>query len=250
MVTDLGPPLRASPDRASFPNVRYWARPSGEPWSNNGELGFLEDMFGRYIGDDELSKPKDHSKLIFHDFIRLDMAALRFKGLGKHGIALFVNDIEQQFPYIGLCENHWKALLLGSTVYPQWIRRGGKEVKELLNAAQQEQQRKQGQQSVQTPRSTTAAKAKTKSRAVERTDSEHELSGDDSGSEPAPSAARPNSSSTGELCGWTAAVLADAHPVLHLANRSRTATPIISSLAQAAAPKKPPPRAAAKDTLV
>ncbi|KZV78956.1 hypothetical protein EXIGLDRAFT_493416 [Exidia glandulosa HHB12029] len=131
MEADLGPPLRPSPDRNLVQNVHYYNRPAGTPWSQNGDFGFLEDILGQFIGKDSAEKVSSHAKMLFHDLVRLGLAQPIWQQIGKRGKTLFVNDIEQQFELVGYCDNHWKALLVGSLVYAQWNRRGGKIVKTL-----------------------------------------------------------------------------------------------------------------------
>ncbi|KZV98742.1 hypothetical protein EXIGLDRAFT_727067 [Exidia glandulosa HHB12029] len=135
-VVHLGPPLRPSP--TAIPGMRWWTKPSGEPWKKSGALAFIVTAQDKYIGAADAARIKEHAKLIFEDLLLLKLAHRRWKRVGRRGKVLFIHAMEDFCPELALCFDHWKAKALAQEVYPQWVRRGGKELLRTADGADDE----------------------------------------------------------------------------------------------------------------
>jgi hypothetical protein len=128
----LGPPFLPEYNRDEHEGqTRWWSRPSAKVLSatSGGWWAFLETRDGAYIGDDQRDYVADYARCVLVDLERMGLLDSRFGDkvtagkLGKHAAALFSNELELRFPFLRLCESHWKTDRLLQQVFPQWSRR-------------------------------------------------------------------------------------------------------------------------------
>ena len=133
----VAPPLLPQLDRAKYPNIVHWfdqlylvycrgkqddeddprEKPSGSMLSK-----YMENEDGSEVP--ELTKKAVHKKAraVFEHLLRTGMAPTQWRFASVEAQQLPIRTLEAEFPFLQLCENHWKAAMVATNAYLQWYK--------------------------------------------------------------------------------------------------------------------------------
>ena len=151
-------------DRKDFPNVVHWdqghynsLRKGCKPEDNNegvptpeastsssssgGKVSviscFMEDEHGRPISEAQKTSARAKAKHFWNGLFDDGVAPLSFCKLDVNTREAYIALMEDSFPWLRLCENHWKSEKIWHNHYSDWLKKrvAGKEKKEKKKAA-------------------------------------------------------------------------------------------------------------------
>ena len=141
------PAARAVRSRSEYPDIKYWTRDewtvtesrkkeSTDPTdSKTGQKGrtrcaqgenvsatFIEDTDGELIGGKEVSDIRAHARSLWKDFYARGIAPKKWSDAPRSLIDEYSRDMEEHWPVLQYCANHWKANHIATLAYSQWYK--------------------------------------------------------------------------------------------------------------------------------
>ena len=123
--------------RADHPNVRFWfpddyhslrksgKADEGESIKDGSKLSvlsrYMEDERGEVVPDTTKNAARAHAKGIFMQFLLADRAPAKWGDAPQDVINELIYSLETTFPWLQLCEDHWKAKQIATNSYSQWL---------------------------------------------------------------------------------------------------------------------------------
>jgi hypothetical protein len=81
---------------------------------------YLEETNGTPVTGTEVSKIREYARSIFIEFDTRGVAPRKWSQMPRSVKDQYVRDMENQWPILRYCEDHWKANQVGSSGYSQW----------------------------------------------------------------------------------------------------------------------------------
>ena len=104
--------------------------------SSRGEnvmMLYVEDASGTPIDGNIASDMRDFARSIWRSLYERGIAPETWGQATKEVREEFCRDMETEYPVLRLCDNHWKANALATTIYSQWYRIYDRRMNSLLD---------------------------------------------------------------------------------------------------------------------
>ncbi|KAK7044955.1 hypothetical protein R3P38DRAFT_3177178 [Favolaschia claudopus] len=127
--------------QAQYPSVEIWdpedfndkddvrrvSKGGGTDKKNdiNNSGRYIEHTHGGVIGGKELGEINASLNLLLNDVHTAGKSTPRLRHMGHEVMGAIIFMLENEYPYLGLCSNHWKAKRVISTRYRHWARAQG-----------------------------------------------------------------------------------------------------------------------------
>ena len=130
------PPLLPQLDRANYKNVRHWDPDEYKGIRKGGNRGgkalstdtprtsvlssYMEDQNGDKIPESIKRAVRHTAKGFFEGLLQRNDAPAAWGNVPLDVRHQFLNILERNFPFLRLCEGHWKANQVATNSYSQW----------------------------------------------------------------------------------------------------------------------------------
>ncbi|KAK7032705.1 hypothetical protein R3P38DRAFT_2773244 [Favolaschia claudopus] len=108
-------------------DVRRVSKGGGTDKKNdiNNSGRYIEHMHGGVIGGKELGEINASLNLLLNDVHTAGKSTPRLRHMGHEVMGAIIFMLENEYPYLGLCSNHWKAKRVISMRYRHWAKAQG-----------------------------------------------------------------------------------------------------------------------------
>jgi hypothetical protein len=81
---------------------------------------FIEDVDGTIVNGHQVSNMCYLTTQVFNQLLKHNATPPKFKSIPRNSFQFFLYKMYTNFPVLHLCEGHWKAIWLGSSIYSGW----------------------------------------------------------------------------------------------------------------------------------
>lgn len=137
-------PLPSQLDRSMYPNVRFWAKqewkdyeasrkdssdlvvtsgargPARAAMGENVRVQYVEHADGKMVYGGMATEIRDHARRIWRGLWSRGLAPRTWGAATQEVEDAFIRSMEERFPVLNFCDNHWKAQAIATANYSQW----------------------------------------------------------------------------------------------------------------------------------